>query len=618
MKKNIRKKLYFVLLIICVCVAIRMGKVDVCAVERISANVSGNSYAYTVTPALTDATYDYLNEIYRDKYPDLGIGYLYGSNADQQIINRMTQKIIANCRTNKEKAVAITKWVEKNIEYKSYQNGTYYYPIDVFYHRTGNCLGRSELMVQMMRLAGVPAVLCVGTRGNMVTTMMLKNIEIDHAWVMAYCDDDWYLFDANFQEYGSNNRDYISKWYFLDDVEGVAPLFDKVLYPYVGYDERAIYYINGRFLYYVKGVPASEYYGTAAEGGMSLQGCISFFAKGKYGTYDGFQYLDHPERKEPMINDESYSNGFITYGSALYYAKPNGILASNQFLKKDGKTYFCSFDGTMLEVQSNTTDYTTIEGYIAIHKGIDQIKMIPTWVEDERSGGKVIVWESLTPEIATVDQNGNITILKEGLATFGVCSKDTIDPDSHYMYSFVQFYVTKEGYRTYSYEDSLNVSAIEKRPSGFLSTPVVGTKVWDKKKTAIFAITSTSKKSPTVAYVKPQNKKAVLIKVPGTVKIANITYKVTSIASGAFKNNSKVKKIIVHSNVTKIGKNAFKGCKKLKTLTIQSKKLIAKSISKDAFRGISSKTTIKVPKGKARAYKALFRKKGLSKKVVVK
>ena len=42
------------------------------------------------------------------------------------------------------------------------------------------------------------------------------------------------------------------------------------------------------------------------------------------------------------------------------------------------------------------------------------------------------------------------------------------------------------------------------------------------------------------------------------------------------------------------------------------------TIGKNAFKGVSSKITIKVPKGKAKAYKALFRKKGLSKKVKVK
>ena len=51
------------------------------------------------------------------------------------------------------------------------------------------------------------------------------------------------------------------------------------------------------------------------------------------------------------------------------------------------------------------------------------------------------------------------------------------------------------------------------------------------------------------------------------------------------------------------------------TITITSTKLTSKSISKNAFKGISGKVVIKVPKGMKKKYKKLFRAKGLSKKV---
>ena len=46
--------------------------------------------------------------------------------------------------------------------------------------------------------------------------------------------------------------------------------------------------------------------------------------------------------------------------------------------------------------------------------------------------------------------------------------------------------------------------------------------------------------------------------------------------------------------------------------------MTSSTISKNAFKGVSSKATIKVPKGKAKSYKTLFQKKGLSKNVNVK
>lgn len=115
-----------------------------------------------------------------------------------------------------------------------------------------------------------------------------------------------------------------------------------------------------------------------------------------------------------------------------------------------------------------------------------------------------------------------------------------------------------------------------------------------------------------------KKKNTATVTVPATVKIKGKTYKVTAIGANAFKGNKSVKKITVSKNITKIGKSAFSGCKKLKTIVIKSKKLKASGIAKGAFKGITKKTVIKVPKGKKKAYQKMFRKKGLSKAVKVK
>lgn len=98
------------------------------------------------------------------------------------------------------------------------------------------------------------------------------------------------------------------------------------------------------------------------------------------------------------------------------------------------------------------------------------------------------------------------------------------------------------------------------------------------------------------------------ITIPYTVKIAGITYKVTSIAKNAFKNNKNLKRITINGNVTKINANAFSGCTNLKTIKIKSKNL--KSVGKNAFKGISPKAKIKVPSEYLEEYKKLLAKKG--------
>ena len=62
----------------------------------------------------------------------------------------------------------------------------------------------------------------------------------------------------------------------------------------------------------------------------------------------------------------------------------------------------------------------------------------------------------------------------------------------------------------------------------------------------------------------------------------------------------------------------FANSRDLKGLKIKTTKLTSKTLSKKTFAGITSKTTVKVPKSKLSAYKKLFRKCGLSKNVKVK
>ena len=130
------------------------------------------------------------------------------------------------------------------------------------------------------------------------------------------------------------------------------------------------------------------------------------------------------------------------------------------------------------------------------------------------------------------------------------------------------------------------------------------------------------------------------------IKYGNQTYKLTSIDSGAFAgaifseydgNNNIViggsiktigskafagtkvlKTITLGTSVEKIGSYAFANSRDLKVLKIKTTKLTSKTLSKKTFAGITSKTTVKVPKSKLNAYKKLFRKCGLSKNVKVK
>lgn len=165
-----------------------------------------------------------------------------------------------------------------------------------------------------------------------------------------------------------------------------------------------------------------------------------------------------------------------------------------------------------------------------------------------------------------------------------------------------------------------------------------------------------------VEYVKPATK-VTSVKIPNTVKIDGVEYKVVSIASNAFKNNKKLttvkmgsnlrtigsgafsgckklknvtigknvtaikdkafykcialSKIIIPSKVKKIGKQAFCNCSKLKSITIKTSKLTVKNVGSKAFKGIYKKSTIKVPKKKLSSYKKLLKKKSIPSKAKI-
>lgn len=126
-------------------------------------------------------------------------------------------------------------------------------------------------------------------------------------------------------------------------------------------------------------------------------------------------------------------------------------------------------------------------------------------------------------------------------------------------------------------------------------------------------------------------------KVPDAVAIRNVTYRVTSIASGAFSGSSvtnivigknvnqiktkafymctSLRSIVIPKSVKKIGAKAFYNCINLQKITIRTTALTDKRIGAKAFSRIGKRAVIKVPGKKYKAYKKLLRKKGSPKTV---
>jgi hypothetical protein len=95
----------------------------------------------------------------------------------------------------------------------------------------------------------------------------------------------------------------------------------------------------------------------------------------------------------------------------------------------------------------------------------------------------------------------------------------------------------------------------------------------------------------TVAYL-GQVRKRTTAKVPDAVVYENITYLVTTVTEGAWRNNQALRKIVIGDNVTDIGEYAACNCPNLDTLKLGDS---VKNIGKKAFYKCSSLEKVTIP-----------------------
>ena len=244
-----------------------------------------------------------------------------------------------------------------------------------------------------------------------------------------------------------------------------------------------------------------------------------------------------------------------------------------------------------------TSDITVPE---ALNVTLGKTMKLQASVTPEDATNKTLVYTSSDDTIASVKEDGTISGLKLGTADITVKAMDTGKEKT------VKVTVKEAD------KEPANPTNPAKPSQPTTKTVKKGTKLIVGTNT--FVVTNV--KAKTVSYKGTKNKKAAKITIPATVKSGKQVYKVTTIADNAFKNNKKIKTVVVGKNVRTIGKKAFYGCKNLKKITVQSS--IIKKVGAKAFKGINKKAVIKVPSKKYKAYKKVFKGKGQAKTVTIK
>ena len=325
---------------------------------------------------VTNAVYDYLNEVYIEKYPEMGLRFRYGAPADRADLQNLADSITDGMTDDMEKAKAIARWVKAGIEY---ENGSPF-PIDTFRNRVGVCLNYSLLASQLMRLEGIPSVMVDGYRGNMKTVEYSNLKNSGHAWLYAYINGDWVMFDPLwFGGIPITDREYQATWYYINTIEGIFMYPDEErmgdINRFRAYGDGPVYY-EGRFKYAFDGRADYEY--NPENLGNSLmylnQISIRTVIRILQGTiHDGNSYLGdvNNEKRSRMVAGELYSDGWIYYGDygALTYCFENGILATETVFKEGEKTIYCDNFGTGWIINAEDDDFWLKYGKPAFETG---------------------------------------------------------------------------------------------------------------------------------------------------------------------------------------------------------------------------------------------------------
>lgn len=109
-----------------------------------------------------------------------------------------------------------------------------------------------------------------------------------------------------------------------------------------------------------------------------------------------------------------------------------------------------------------------------------------------------------------------------------------------------------------------------------------------------------------VSAVGVSSKNIKYVKIPSTIKVSGITYKVTSVKAKAFKNCKKLKKVVIGNNVRYIGDRAFYGCLRLKSVSIGKNTI---KLGKYVLQGTAKKVSIKIYSKKIVSVKSVLNNK---------
>lgn len=619
-------------------------------------DTSSKAKISTVASKVTDATYDMLANYVSAGHLDLATT-VRSSAADAKTLKKLAASVTAQGGTDTQKAIRMALWSAHNVKY---DYGVAYGAIDTFYNRKADCKGFAALTAELMRLAGIPAVFVAGYNatdgGGLAKTTFSKANEsgdYNHAWVYAYTDGQWRMYDPLFGVYASTDKAAQSKNYYPWYVEGITPTYDGEDLSIAGDSGFGFFLIDQRVIFFANGKPNSM-----LDGGFSPNLMLDFDGVAMFGTpldanrsctyWEGDSQWAGREFDTCYLN-ELLAGAPVQDGLSAFARNSAGIFYAGSFPvdAASGEQLFITYNGSALRFLGNVDGVQLSAGRPVIEVGKAARLLLPA--EYFSSDYRVEFYVQEGSDLAaytSVSADGTVTCTRAGnvWVNYSVYASD----DGRLMGGGdIQYTACKAAKRTANYKDD---------PSKWIRNPEVPG-VTDGTRLAVGAAITSGK----LKYTVLAGQRTVSVKVassaakrslkslviPATVKDKKgNSYQVTAVAKNGFKGCSKLAKVTCKgaSKLENIGAGAFNGCAKLGSVSITSGKLA--SIGSGAFSGTKSLTSVamglttalksvtgafksagksggkklvvKVAASKLAKYKALILAKGGNKKLTVK
>lgn len=583
----------------------------------------------SIASKVTDATYDMLANYINAGHLDLATT-VHSAPAGAKVLKKLSDQIAATGGTDTQKAIKMAAWSAHNVKYDS---GVAHGAIDTFYERKADCKGFAALTAELMRLTGIPAVFVAGYNasdgGGLSKTTFAKAAEsgdYNHAWVYAYTDGQWRMYDPLFGVYASTDKAAQSKNYYPWHVAGITPTYQGEDLSLAGSAGFGFFLVNQRVVFFANGKPNSM-----LESGYSPDLMLDFDGIAMFGdplnVYKGYSYWEGDsewagKEFEGRYLDELLAGGPVQDGEFAFARSSSGILYAGSFPTDaaSGEQLFITYNG---RAQRFTGDVSTVQlskGRPVIEVGTATRLLLPA--EYGNSDYRIEFSVNQDDTAGTiVKADGTVTCKRAGNAfvDYSVYATD----DGRFMGSGdIQYEAYKSTNRKANYTDD---------PSKWIRNPELPDITYGARLAAGSTVTSGKLKYTVLAGQKTVSVKVRDTAAAGSLKSisipANITdkkgnsYVVTTIAKNGFKGCPKLKSVkVAGGNLTTIGSAAFTGTKNLTSVAIASttKLKIVKGAFKNAGKAGGKGLVVKVSSSKLSAYKKLILAKGGNKKLTVK